>query len=355
MHTDVTKIAKEMLSLRPLENSVINAARSFYEEQNRMRRLLDPMQGVRSILDQHMEQQRNQLLRCQELFSSPAYRTAEELMRKHSEIARIAESLEPSKSIRDMFESSRKAQEQISQLVNPFRSVLDRIKDERELLGPWFSHMESAADHVRRFLDYRPVGANDDQRDSHEEVEAEWNALDKHLNEVQTAIAYLPTRDATDEQVRASGLSRENRILLSLTLFGLLLQILSYLEAYKQNDFSRQQAAEEGLEKERAAIAEFAFRERLISAIEALAERTPDAGLSYVVGSRSTKVKSAISKGDVMGTIHPNQVVLATEHSGRWVKVRYTDHLENRDVEGWVLKHYLIRQADTNARIEAAE
>ena len=97
-------------------------------------------------------------------------------------------------------------------------------------------------------------------------------------------------------------------------------------------------------EEDRAAQEEREFRERLLGAIEALGEHSPGQHGHYVVGNRVVRVKSAITGGLPLDTAHPNQLVLVTDKHGRWLKIRYRNHLEDREVEGWVLKHYLIRK-----------
>jgi hypothetical protein len=75
----------------------------------------------------------------------------------------------------------------------------------------------------------------------------------------------------------------------------------------------------------------------------------------YVVGARPTAVRARPGSGLVLGTAYTNQQVLVTGKSSRWLKVRFRDHLEQRDIEGWVLKHYLQPLKRTGASVMAGE
>lgn len=80
--------------------------------------------------------------------------------------------------------------------------------------------------------------------------------------------------------------------------------------------------------------------ERLRRALDVLAGQALEEDV-YVVGTRPTTVRARPGSGLVLGTAYTNQQVLVTGKSSRWLKVRFRDHLEQRDIEGWVLKHYL--------------
>lgn len=130
----------------------------------------------------------------------------------------------------------------------------------------------------------------------------------------------------------------------ALALLGGLLQLLELIENREQGRLDRQQAADAQAREERALVEEREFRERLIATIAALVEHAPDQSTHYVVGTRPVPVKSAITRGVFLGTAHPNQLVVVTGRSSRWVKIRFQDNLEERAIEGWVLKHYLVRR-----------
>lgn len=74
-----------------------------------------------------------------------------------------------------------------------------------------------------------------------------------------------------------------------------------------------------------------------------------------VVGERAATVRSLPGSGLKIGEAHTNQEVLVTGKSTRWVKIRYRDHLEAREVEGWVLKHYLRPIGSSDCAVRAGE
>jgi len=344
MSMDMSKLAKQLLSQRPAENAIATMARSLMQKEHEdLFKSIDPMHGIRSFIEEYKDYERRTLRDYQELFSAPARGAIETLFQhQQREMDLIKQALRVPQA--DLLEASHQLQKQMALATEPLREMLDRLKTEQDVIAPWFTQMKSAADYAKTFLESWP------EQDALEDEGTNWDALDKHLVGVEAAIQQLPERNATAQQIRAVGLTPVERICLVVALLSLLLQILDYLETCAQGQFSRQQAANETAHREYSNAIESGYRERLISTIEALAERTPDQELiPYVVGPRPAKIKSAISKGLLLGTIHPNQVVLATAHSGRWVKVTYRDHLEERDVEGWVLKHYLIRQAPASA------
>lgn len=171
-----------------------------------------------------------------------------------------------------------------------------------------------------------------------------WDELDAQLKTIEAGIEHLPPPGADEEQVRATGLSLHGWVFLILAIFSAIHDLWDVLESH-----AAQQAAERAANEERGYRSardneEREFRARLLSAFEAAAERCPE---QYVVGARATPVKSAITRGRQLDTANPNQVVVATGKQGRWVKVKYRNHLEDRDVEGWILKRYLIRLSET--------
>lgn len=129
---------------------------------------------------------------------------------------------------------------------------------------------------------------------------------------------------------------------LYLTLiFGLLDNLRWYLDRIDQQMQAAELAKEKVVLEERHREAMDAS-ERLSRALEVLAGQALEGeGEVYVVRTRSAMVRARPGGGLVLGTAYTNQQVLVTGKSSRWLKVRFRDHLEQRDIEGWVLKHYL--------------
>lgn len=341
MPIDITQLAKQYQPhLRAME-AAGNVARSFLEEQERWRKqLLQPSYAMQSILDQANAQQ-DVLRQHRQWLLSPAQLALNELVGRHREFDRLADTLGASRAFLDVIEHNRRLVDQVARFADPIRDVVERFKLDQ--MAPWASQMEVAAEHVRKLLDSLP--ADEDFNDA----ALDWDTLGGQLEDVHAAIGQLPFTGATDQQIRASGMSRVDWVNTFLVLLGIMIAVLAFLETRAQGRLARDQAIEEQAYREHADREESEYRERLLAAIGALAERSPVQQDQYFVGARAVRVKSAISKGVYLDTAHPNQVVLATGKNGRWLKIRYRNHLEDREVEGWVLKHHLIRQPTTVA------
>lgn len=139
------------------------------------------------------------------------------------------------------------------------------------------------------------------------------------------------------------GKTEEQRIALLglyLTLiFGLMDHLRWHLDRIDQQREVAESAEQKVVLEERHREAMDAS-ERLSRALEVLAGQALGEDL-YIVGTRSATVRARPGSGLVLGMAYPNQQVLVTQKSSRWLKVRFRDHLEQRDIEGWVLKHYL--------------
>lgn len=343
MPIDITKLARQYAPAYADADSVRSVAeRIAMQEREYLRRLLNPMPDVQSLMGRYLEDERRLLDHCRDQFSSAAQLTIDRFLQHDSEIDRVVKLFELPKATLDVLDPSVRMADELARFANPLRDTIDRIVAEQTLDAPWLTQMGSAAQLAREFIDSWAERSEFDDG-------VDWAVLDQHLEDVQVAIQQLPREDATDQQLRATGITRVEWIALALALLGLLLQLLDYMESLDQGQFARQQAAEEQASVGRDRAEERKFRERLISTIEALAEHTPSRRVIYVVGERPVRIKSAISRGIYLGTAHPNQVVMATDRRGRWLKIRFRDNIEERDIEGWVLKHYLIRrQANTD-------
>lgn len=341
MSIDITKLAQLGTVSHQAMDSVLNTVtRSAIEQGEHLRRLTNLMPKMPSAIERFLEEERRRKERYQDLFSASTWSTMDSVARHSQELERIAEMLGPSRETMDAIATGTLASTQMAadmaRLVDPLRSVLDKIKAEQVLATPWFAQMESAAQLAQRFLESWPEDEESDE-------DVDWEALDQHLDGVQVAIQQLPLRNATDQQLQATGMTRFEWITLAVALLTLLLQFLDYMESLEQRRFASQQA-EAPVSADRAQAEERMFRERLIATIEALAEHTPAQDTLYVVGTRPVPVKSAIVRGVYLGTAHPNQVVVVTGRNGRWIKIRFRDNLEEREIEGWILKHYLVRR-----------
>lgn len=184
-----------------------------------------------------------------------------------------------------------------------------------------------------------------------EELRAEYDPDNADDNSIAIEVAGARSRaiEALAKDVAVSpaafwrGKSEAQRVAyltLYLTLiFGLLDNLRWYLDRIDQQMQAAELAKEKVVLEERHREARDAS-ERLSRALEVLAGQALE-GEVYVVGTRSATVRARPGGGLVLGTAYTNQQVLVTGKSSRWYKVRFRDHLEERDIEGWVLKHYL--------------
>lgn len=327
---DITQIAQQHPFFQNPLGASHSAVRSFMEEEERWRaRLLGPALELQSILDQVSTHQ-IQLDRYRELFTLAPSLEIGSLMAAYQDHARIEQNFQASKSFIDAIEQNRKLLDQVSRFSDPFLEVVERLKFDQ--LAPWASQMEATAAYVQKLM--QSLSVDDD---------VDWGELGSHLEGVQSAIEQLPPTGASDQQIRRAGLTWAQWNVV-FWLISTLIAILAYLDTHAQGRFAREQAAQQQVHSERAAKEEQAYREQLLAAFASLAEHSPNPPDHYVVGPRAVQVKSAISKGGLLDVAHPNQVVAVTGEHSRWIKIRYRNHLEERDVEGWVLKKYLVRQ-----------
>jgi len=109
---------------------------------------------------------------------------------------------------------------------------------------------------------------------------------------------------------------------------------------YQAHSEAQQSQAQEKVETARHQ-AQLAVLHSIDGSIQRLQDHLVAASPECVVHGKGASVRSRPGEGYVLGRVHPNQVVRVTGKAGRWAKVRYTDHVDDREVEGWMLKHYL--------------
>lgn len=340
MATDLSKLAKQMASKHPTQNGLGDLLGTYYrQERDIQKALLGTRDRVPSLIEEFHRQQEQSLRDYHKLFSSPAQQALKALIgHQRRDAQRIDEAI--GDQLHDAAEINRQFLEQLSYKIEPVQEILARLKSDYAIAAPWWDQVKGAADHAAALLDTLS------DESSTEEDGPDWIELDKQLSDFDASIQQLPRGDSTEGQGRASGLSLDQYVALVgllLSLFGVLLGILALIDTRAQGRLAAQQHATEAARLARTGAEDRAYRDRLISAIDALAQRIPTQQLSYVVGPRSATIRSQPGAGCILGRVHPNQVVTVTEHEGRWMKLTYRDHLGERDVEGWVLKHYLVR------------
>lgn len=190
------------------------------------------------------------------------------------------------------------------------------------------------------------VGNVEDESTTIEVADAQSRAIEV----VAKDIANSPTnfwRGKTEEQ-RIALLG----IYLAL-IFGLMDQLRWHLDRIEQQREAAELAKEKVVLEERHREAAD-VSERLRRALDVLAGQALEEDV-YVVRARPATVRARPGSGLVLGTAYTNQQVLVTGKTSRWLKVRFRDHLEHRDIEGWVLKHYLQPLKKTGASVMAGK
>lgn len=345
MSRDMTQIAHQLRDQLFGKRFVPSAAQAFLEEQERWReRLMGPASVMQSIQEQ-LSKQDDVLRQLQDTFFSPHQRGLAGLMERQHSLEHLAGSLPAaSRAALEFIEHNRRLVDQVSRLTQPLDDTAARFKLDQ--IMPWASQLEATLERVRTFQHALP-----DPVDLDAAAQWDWQALEDQLDVVHLQIQQLPLAGSTKRQVREHGITLIQWVTFYMTLVAILSALLANMQAQTQIRLAQEQASEERSYRDGADREEQQFRDRLLALLEGMQERSPGLLGHYVVGTRAVRVKSAIKAGVYLDTAHPNQVVVATAKSGRWVKIRYRNHLEDREVEGWVLKHYLIRQpasADSN-------
>ena len=134
----------------------------------------------------------------------------------------------------------------------------------------------------------------------------------------------------------------------AVALVSLLLAFLSILYAAYQEVSSQQDKAKtEAFQKETTAALQVQAQQiqNLTTLIDqALAQAAQEPEMRFVVRERPAKVRATPEHGaPVKGKLLPNEVVRAIDRKGRWVEVEYYHWLHKEYRTGWVLKHYLER------------
>ena len=220
-----------------------------------------------------------------------------------------------------------------ARLGNQFRDIIDRMGARTAGVPEWLIEVEKSEARTRRLIE-SVLGAR------HEVERADWAMLEQGLEAVEVAIQELPVLAdvAREPTQKRTNLKLDLSTMLALASF--LLALLAYLEVLEQSAFARSQAAKDEIASEIDLAEQREFRARVAASLEILA-RSAASQQEYIVGPRGARLKSAISRGSLIITLEPDQRVLLLEQQGRWVRVRC---LNNDELEGWTLKHYLTRQ-----------
>lgn len=328
MSLDITRLSHQTALATAMSGR--SAVQEFFEQQEKLRKqLLAPSHALEAI--ERLSQKGRILHDYGALFSPPMAFGVNQIVERVINVGHVGNLLSQSSAASRMFEENRRIREQVLRLADPFRDMRKRLRLDQ------VGQVEDAVAHARQVLESLPDLPEGEQG-------TDWQALEDHFQGVHAAIEHLPLTGATRRQLRATGVSRTQWIVGFFSVLGVIIAWLAYMETIEQGEFSREQASLEQARSQLADEEERVFRQSLLAALDALAQHSPSQHDVYVIGLRAVPVKSAISGGMLLDTAYPNQVVSSTGKGGRWIKIRYRNHLEEREVEGWVLKHYLVRQ-----------
>lgn len=311
------------------------AARDRLDSIADLRRLLNPMQGLEAFGASLLEDERRQR-ECFEALFPPATGSSIGALFAHQRgLDQVAAYGDAALAGICANTASSRMLAEVERLAGSLRSVREHLQFEPALAAPWLTQMASAAELGKQFAASWPV-------DTAAIDGVDWDALGQRLDDVQDAIWQLPPRSDEVPQALATSMTHSQWIMTVLTMLGLMVTLLTYLDTLEQNRWARQQAAEAFAREQHATIETREFRARLLGTIHALGAHLPEHRLIYIVGARPVPVKSEISGGVRLTVAEPDQYVVITAQKGRWVRIRYQDQAEGV-VEGWVLKHYLVR------------
>lgn len=367
----------------PIGQEIARLARSpvfaLIEQQERSRkRMLEALSGaslrdqIGSVMEQHRREQEDQLAQVRKLldrpavfdqlnammggleaqrldafsaarraFESPGLKSLQDSMTaldRSMGIGSLAEQLRfpaadsmaelhrvmsgPGESIREMVERMS---------MPSLGSAIEQATSGSRAIADLFSGLGSATQGIRELMEQAALDGGVADRAAGL-VNLQLDAVELVL---QREFDTTATVDFSPERPAEVAWSPEARLALAAVLIGILQFFMAYL-AYLGDLQSREQDAQAAAETD-------AHRRRMLEVMQRLADQATRAasvqpGL-VAVGPQPLTVRSKPGAGDRIGVVYPNQVLEQTGHEGRWLKVRFRDHLEERDIEGWVLKH----------------
>lgn len=322
---------ESILALQKEMERLHSPFKQLLDEQQRIRdTILGPSQSVRAAFDQILEQEKERRRQLEALFSTPLQQASEAIRALASPANSVKAVMEQwpdlfaaTRGIASIQESVRNALD----LSASYREAAERLSDRDAVTGAVLTLNDSAR-YVRELL--ATLSAEELQRSA--EAAIDWATAEQQVERVQDILAQAPAHAALDSAGSPRQLTAYEWVTMWVAVASVLLALAQVMLQIQADRKDAQESVEERT-----------FRESLLSALQSLQEQAPREQILYVVGPRNTYVKSTIRGGVRIGQVHPNQLVVVTDKEGRWVKVRFRDYIEEREIEGWILKHYLIR------------
>lgn len=248
---------------------------------------------------------------------------------------RVTDTLWPMQQlVESQLESAKSARRMIERINAQLGARLDSARiaypaqNLEDLLDQWTEPDRVVTDHSA-FYDLEP---NADERTSPEELRQEAEQIERAVG----AVPEYPWQGS-----RQAAKQWREMILFYIALLTFIQGLASDSYAlYQAHSEARQSQAQEKIEAARHQ-AQLAVLHSIDGSIQRLQDHLVAASPECVVHGKGASVRSRPGEGYILGRVYPNQVVRVTGKAGRWAKVRYTDHVDGREVEGWLLKHYL--------------
>lgn len=159
---------------------------------------------------------------------------------------------------------------------------------------------------------------------------------------IADAIEALPPVPWSASSPKKSEL--KNDILFYIQILSLVLNLLLALQLQMDK---RDQAAQQTASAQRHDES-MAVQKSIAQSMDKIAERLSPTINGAIVGTQGLRVRSSPGSGFVVDIVYPNQLVAVTGKHSRWLKVTYRNHVDEREVEGWILKQY-VKTKDASA------
>ncbi|WP_123645928.1 hypothetical protein [Lysobacter enzymogenes] len=149
-----------------------------------------------------------------------------------------------------------------------------------------------------------------------------------------------------------------------LGIFSILLTVLIYFKQEKGADEAEarqiaevRKVGQEVAELARDVRARDEDMARIAALLEELSASRPVGGTSqYVARDRVSIVREARASGKTVALVYPNQLADCVLSDGKWMKIRFRDWVNNKVINGWVMKKHWVRvPIDSSNALECAE
>lgn len=332
---------QDLLSANSLAMQSIKTWQEAERIQNeQMRRLLDPLDGIRqSLLFDNSTQKLVKELTAANSIQDHIKQLVDETSGIGSVVKLLAQQAEESREQHRRLLDSVTGSSSIQNYLKEFEAINKQWMVPNEVLGivsPFKEIQEQLGRVALPTIDWGSAGALAKLLGS--EGIKEQLAL---LGIGPDGTMHLPA--ALPEKGLLSRRQSDAVALVSLLLAFLSILYAAYQEVSSQQDKAKTEAFQE---QTTAALQVQAQQIQNLTTLigQALAQAAQEPEMRLVVRERPAKVRVTPEHGaPVEGKLLPNEVVRAIDRKGRWVEVEYYHWLHKEYRTGWVLKHYLER------------